>query len=65
MPVVMARIRITIECEESHKRAFLAAANLAGLSPQQLFEKLVEENCADDLERAKKAIEGEQKKPKK
>ncbi len=66
MPAVMARIRITIDTEEVYKRAFLSAANLAGKSPQEFFEQLVEENCAEDLGRARKAIEAEsQKKPKK
>jgi hypothetical protein len=54
----MARIRITIDTEETHKRAFLARASIEGLSPQQLFEKLVEQYCADDLARARKLVAG-------
>ncbi len=56
MSAVMARIRITIDTEESHKRAFLAAASIAGKSPQEFFEWMVEQLCPDDLERAKTAI---------
>lgn len=65
MQALMSRIRITIDCEEVVKRAFLSAANLAGLSPQLFFERLVEENCPDDVERARKAIEAEESRGKK
>lgn len=61
MQAVMARIRITIDTEEVFKRAFLSAANIAGLSPQEFFEKLVAEHCPEDVERARKAIESETK----
>ncbi len=64
MQAVMARIRITIDTEEVYKRAFLSAATLAGMTPQEFFEKLVEENCTEDVERARKALEGEAKSPK-
>jgi hypothetical protein len=57
MQAVMARIRITIDTEEVFKRAFLSAANIAGLTPQEFFEKLVTENCREDVERARKAVE--------
>ncbi len=57
MSLVMARIRITIDTEESHKRAFLAAASIAGKSPQEYFEWMVEQLCSADLDRARKAIE--------
>lgn len=52
MPAVMARIRITIDTEEAHKRAFMARASIEGLSPQELFQKLVEQYCPDDYARA-------------
>ncbi len=65
MQAVMARIRITIDTEEVFKRAFLSAANLAGKSPQEYFEHLVGEHCPEDVERAQKAIDAEQKKGKK
>lgn len=56
MPTTMARIRITIDTEEAHKRAFLSAASLRGLSPQELFEEMVETHCPEDLERARAAL---------
>ena len=64
MQAIMARIRITIDTEEVFKRAFLSAANLAGMSPQEFFESLVTTMCPEDLARARKAIEAESKKPK-
>jgi hypothetical protein len=56
----MARIRITIDTEESHKRAFLAHASIEGLTPQELFQRMVEEYCAADLDRARKSLEGDE-----
>lgn len=56
MPAVMARIRITIDCDEAYKRAFLARAQIEGLSPQELFQQLVEQYCPEDLERARKLL---------
>ncbi|MFM8270917.1 MAG: hypothetical protein ACKODX_01070 [Gemmata sp.] len=55
----MARIRVTIDTEDVYKRAFNAAANLAGMSIQELFEQWVRENCADELERAQASIDRE------
>ena len=57
MSAAMAtRIRITIDTEEAHKRAFLARASIEGLTPQELFQQMVEKYCPDDLARAVKAI---------
>lgn len=64
MQVEMARIRITIDTEEAHKRAFLARASIEGLTPQALFERMVEEYCPEDLQRARKVLaESEAEKP--
>ena len=62
MEVIMARIRVTIDTEDVYKRAFNAAANLAGMSIQELFEQWVRENFADELERAQAAIDRETQK---
>lgn len=59
MQAVMARIRITIDCEDAHKRAFLSAAGLAGKNLQEYFEWMVEQLCPEDLERARRAIQGD------
>lgn len=69
MQAVMARIRITIDTEDVYKRAFLAAAATAGMTATEFFEHLVKQNCADDVKRAQKAIDGsgsgtKEKKPK-
>ena len=63
MQAVMARIRLTIDVEDSHKRAFLARAQFEGKSPQELFEKLVAMYCPEDLQRARAMLEetGEKK----
>ncbi len=58
MQAVMARIRITIDCEEAVKRAFLSRASIDGKTPQQFFEWMVAELCEEDLTRAKLAIDG-------
>jgi hypothetical protein len=64
MPAVMARIRITIDTEEAHKRAFMARASIEGLSPQEMFQKLVEQYCPEDYDRAMKHIgEGAEEEP--
>lgn len=64
MQAVMARIRITIDCEEAFKRAFLAWANLEGQSPQELFEAVVQAHCPDDiLNRAKRSVGGDDEDP--
>lgn len=54
MSAVMARIRITIDCEDEFKLAFLAAAAERGLSPQELFEQVVAEHFADNLSRVRR-----------
>jgi hypothetical protein len=56
----MARIRITIDTEEAHKRAFLSAASIRGLSPQELFEEMVAAHCPEDLKRAQAALAGQE-----
>lgn len=53
MTAVMARIRITIDCEEEFKRAFLAAADERGLSPQELFEQVVADHFGENLSRVR------------
>lgn len=58
MQAVMARIRITIDCEEAVKRAFLSRASIEGKSPQQFFEWMVGELCQEDLTRAKLRLDG-------
>ena len=63
MPAVMPRIRITIDTEEAHKRAFLSRASIEGLSPQAFFEKLVATYCPDDLARAQKLVSPDDDKP--
>lgn len=57
MPLTMARIRITIDTEEAFKRAFLARAALEGLSPQDFFERIVSETCADELEQVRRKMD--------
>jgi hypothetical protein len=56
MPAVMARTRITIDTDEAIKRAFVAHATIEGLSPQALFERLVAENCAEQLKLAREWV---------
>lgn len=70
MSAVMARIRITIDCEEEFKLAFLAAAAERGLSPQELFEQVVTDHFADNLTRVRSFMPPDEsdppkKKPKK
>lgn len=66
MQAVMARIRITIDTDDEYKRAFLARAAIEGLSPQELFEKLVADYCAEELEKARAQVDpgAAKKKPK-
>jgi hypothetical protein len=59
------RIRITIDCDEVIKRAFSARASLEGLSPQQLFDKIVREYCPDEVATVERQIEANSRKPKK
>jgi len=59
MSALMARIRITIDCDEAYKRAFLSRANAEGVSPQELFERVVREVFPDDLARVHKLMGGD------
>lgn len=60
MNAVMSRIRVAIDlADEAYKRAFHAHASLNGLSPQELFEKMVEAHCPAELEQARKALAAE------
>lgn len=59
MPATMAapqRPRISFDIDEVYKRAFVARAGIEGLSQQEMFMKMVELCCAEDLERAREML---------
>lgn len=60
MLAVMARTRITIDTEDAHKRAFLARVALLGLTPQKLFEQMVEAHCPNEFSQARKELAAKQ-----
>ncbi len=71
MTATMNRIRVTVDVSEPHKRAFYARANFEGMTPQELFERLVEKYAPEEFERAKEMVgeggddQGDDEKPKK
>jgi uncharacterized protein YfbU (UPF0304 family) len=50
------KARITYTIEERIRRAFESHASTYGMTFTQLFQKLVEENCQDALERVDQAM---------